>query len=66
MLDLNDLRMRVLSGEKLTAEISRELVAQVRGGRFTAANSTTSRGKKNTSPEVQADVLADLDRVLGL
>lgn len=63
-LDTNDLRRRVLAGEKLTPELAREVVAALRGERISAATTAASKSRKREVDETTA--MQDLDNALGL
>lgn len=66
----NDLRRRVLAGERLPVETARQIVEEIRAGRRAAALAAVEkggkkRGKVGKPAMSDADLDADLDNFLG-
>ena len=62
----NDLRRRVLAGERLDVETARQIVEELRAGRRAAAEAgPLAKGKRNAKPTMSDEALdADLDSFL--
>ena len=65
-LDLQDLRRRVLAGERLTPDIAQRVVEQLRSGRVAAVEASAASKRRGKSPVDESAIMADLDQALGL
>lgn len=54
---LNDLRVRVLAGEEVTPEEYKEIIADLRRARVTAAQSASGRPRKQAPATLDPDSL---------
>ena len=65
LLDLNDMRQRILAGEKFPPEILRAKIAEIRHERFekVAAKSSARKAKGDLSPKEQDASLDIFDKL---